>query len=618
MKTFILSLGLLCSVVPLSAQINAYARLSGVSGTTLFVDHENESWASFTAGKAVVVMQMQDDVIGSNTANDASFGDLHDIKSAGLYEIRTIASVERILGDLVSIELDQPLANTFNFGENSSVQAISFELLGGGGDFTTTAAIAAMPWNGELGGVLAFEVGGVLTVEHNITADHAGFRGGLRDLTNSGSCDVTTFRSANTDRYAYKGEGIHRNTNANWETAMGKLLNGGGGGNDHNGGGGGGGNFTAGGLAGPGYSCGGNSAGGSGGIALGGHISAQRVFMGGGGGGGEGNDDVSTDGGRGGGIILIKAQQVRTVGTGADVRISADGASVTLAGNDGGGGGGAGGSIVIEAFDIVVSPNRLLTLRANGGNGGSVNHTEIHGGGGGGGQGAVLSTVPLPVSNLTVQTNNGEGGCNDNRNPCVSQAGPGTGSHGMGLVNIIGSPLPVELLSFDGRPDGRRVELTWTTATEQGNAWFVVERSASGTLWQEVARLQGAGSSLTATAYLAHDEQPLAGMNFYRLVQEDWDGKANVGSVVAVHMAHDGPGIVMYPNPARHQVQVRLEDRYEGAQWMLNDGSGRVLLSGNALTNTFPVDVSGFAPGIYVLQVQGNGYVEQQRLVVTR
>lgn len=338
-----LTLVLLLCVASVTAQINGYARLSGISGNTLFVEQENESAATFAAGKAVLVMQMQDDVIGGNTANDATFGNLHDIRSAGLYEVRTIASVERILGDLVSLELEQPLANTYHFGENASVQAVTFELLGGGGDFTTSADITALPWNGQLGGVLAFEVDGVLTVAHNITADNAGFRGGTRDVSASGACDVTTFRSVDTDRFAFKGEGIYRLTNANWETARGKVLNGGGGGNEHNGGGGGGGNFTAGGLAGPGWNCGAGQAGGLGGIALGGHITAQRVFMGGGGGGGEGNDNVSTNGGQGGGIILIKAHQVRTVGTGAGVRVSADGAGVPASGNDGAGGGGAGG-----------------------------------------------------------------------------------------------------------------------------------------------------------------------------------------------------------------------------------------------------------------------------------
>lgn len=247
-----------------------------------------------------------------------------------------------------------------------------------------------------------------------------------------------------------------------------------------------------------------------------------------------------------------------------------------------------------------------------------MNSGDVHGGGGGGGQGAVLSTVPFPVPNLVVQANNGAGGCNDNRNPCVSLAASGSGSNGSGLIDIIGSPLPVELLSFEGKPDGDRVELTWVTATEQGNAWFIVERSASGTLWQEVARVQGAGMSLTAAAYLMHDERPLAGTNFYRLVQEDLDGTMEVAATVSVQMALEGSGISLHPNPAQNVVQVRVQERYAGARWAIVDGSGRVIRSGMVSSPSFSMDVSGFAPGMYTLQVMGQGFVDQGRLMVAR
>ena len=166
-------------------------------------------------------------------------------------------------------------------------------------------------------------------------------RGGARDrFSYTSPCNTTDYvwsgTAAGTEFFATKGEGIYKNTNVAITDGRGKMINGGGGANQINAGGGGGGNFTAGGNGGIGWSCG-ASAGGIGGLALSGSIGAGRVFMGGGGGGGEGNDNVSTDGATGGGIILIKASQLRTIGT-CSVRISADGGTAGNSGNDGGGG----------------------------------------------------------------------------------------------------------------------------------------------------------------------------------------------------------------------------------------------------------------------------------------
>ena len=59
----------------------------------------------------------------------------------------------------------------------------------GSPDYITTANIGALNWDGDIGGVVAFNVAGVLTLAHNISADVAGFRGGNANADgNSAAC----------------------------------------------------------------------------------------------------------------------------------------------------------------------------------------------------------------------------------------------------------------------------------------------------------------------------------------------------------------------------------------------------------------------------------------------
>ena len=94
--------------------------------------------------------------------------------------------------------------------------------------------------------------------------------------------------------------------------------------------------------------------------------------------------------------------------------------------------------------------------------------------------------------------------------------------------------LPIELLSFNAKPNDSKVETTWITASEINNDFFTVERSADATLFNSIATVQGAGSSHHMRSYEFTDERPLPGISYYRLRQTDFDGSSTYSDVKAV------------------------------------------------------------------------------------
>ncbi|HMC87280.1 MAG TPA: hypothetical protein VKI61_17265, partial [Chitinophagaceae bacterium] len=249
--------------------INVYARVTAITGTSITI---TGATGTFTAGGAIV-MQMQDSTIGTNTGNNGGFGNLASIQSAGISEVVSISSATT-----TTITLSTALTNTYHLNNNSRVQIISYPTLGGGGNYTLSGALTAPAWNGVTGGVVAFNVGGTLTLNSNVKVDVQGFRGGAvgTNAPSDYTCDPATFYDnaggVSTTYYGYKGEGIH-NTNGVYTVARGKVANGGGGGNYNNTGGGGGGNLTAGGMGGLGWTCtSGTTGAGVGGIDLSNYI----------------------------------------------------------------------------------------------------------------------------------------------------------------------------------------------------------------------------------------------------------------------------------------------------------------------------------------------------------
>ena len=601
--------------------LNAYAKITSVTNNSvLALSNVNIANHTFTVGGQVIIMQMQDDVIGTNTTNASSFGDLSSIANAGRYEIRTISAVTPTSGTPTSVTITPALSFTYNTGANSSVQMISFRNLGA--NYTTTANITGLTWDGNVGGVVAFYVTNTLTLNHRVLADGLGFRGGQYSNNNNGpvcTSNSNTLYLANNNQLGYKGEGIYKNTNNNFNNARGKLLNGGGGGNDHNAGGGGGGNFTAGGQGGNGYNnCTSFPGGGVGAISLSVNISANRVFMGGGGGGGQQNNSQNSSGGNGGGIILIKANTIATSTTcSLSIQISAAGIAAINGGNDGMGGGGAGGSIVIEATTFSATATCPMTITASGSKGGNVSDAASHGGGGGGGQGAVIYSSSQPTVNISTITNNGAAGT-DNSGGSVSAAA-GSGTNGAGIITASGGPLPITLLFFKATKEISKVKLDWSSASEKNNAYYTVERSEDGLHFAVVGTLAGELDSKTRKDYVLYDYTPLSGLSYYRLKQTDYDGTYSYSPMVVIQM-EELPQFEVYPNPldAEHRLVVSIHNTAvealniytpEGVditnQLQPVYGGDSILLSREALK-----------PGIYFVKVTAGGRFNVKKLIV--
>ena len=83
--------------------------------------------------------------------------------------------------------------------------------------------------------------------------------------------------------------------------------------------------------------------------------------------------------------------------------------------------------------------------------------------------------------------------------------------------------LPVELVSFTVVSDSCTDYLSWSTASEINNDYFVVEHSTNAVEWKNVASVDGAGNSFIRNEYSI--KLPAgSGENYYRLKQIDFDG----------------------------------------------------------------------------------------------
>lgn len=171
------------------------------------------------------------------------------------------------------------------------------------------------------------------------------------------------------------------------------------------------------------------------------------------------------------------------------------------------------------------------------------------------------------------------------------------------------TPLPVELISFEGEQLNSANHLFWSTASEINNDYFTVERSSDGINFYEIARVEGAGTSSALHNYEAFDMYPLEGVNYYRLKQTDYNGQYVYSGIISLQ--HHVEGVLVdnvHPVPTAGIVAFDITAP-DGADIVVEvlDLTGRTVLSNTTTVtpgkNSVDVDLAGLATGVYMLKV---------------
>ena len=114
------------------------------------------------------------------------------------------------------------------------------------------------------------------------------------------------------------------------------------------------------------------------------------------------------------------------------------------------------------------------------------------------------------------------------------------------------SILPVELISFMGDTEGRYNMLYWQTASEIDNDYFTLLGSSDGSNWQQLAIIDGAGTTQEKQNYEFEDDILSLEMTYYKLKQTDFDGNFKYSETIALarDFVFNTLFSSVYPNPS--------------------------------------------------------------------
>lgn len=162
--------------------------------------------------------------------------------------------------------------------------------------------------------------------------------------------------------------------------------------------------------------------------------------------------------------------------------------------------------------------------------------------------------------------------------------------------------LGVKMASFTASLKSDKVNLDWSTASEENNSFFTVERSENGTSWSAIGQVKAAGNSTSVNFYGFTDASPVAGTSYYRIRQTDLDGQSTVSEIKTVNNAATAKTIGLYPVPNNgNTITVTGIRDYSNFQLAVISSNGNAVYTTNL--SSASVNLPELVKGFYFIRI---------------
>ncbi|NOT51627.1 MAG: T9SS type A sorting domain-containing protein [Chitinophagaceae bacterium] len=186
----------------------------------------------------------------------------------------------------------------------------------------------------------------------------------------------------------------------------------------------------------------------------------------------------------------------------------------------------------------------------------------------------------------------------------------------MGAYELDLSIVPVSLFEFTGISHRNTNKLFWKTASENNSRSFEIERSIDGLRFEKIGEVVAADNSTITRYYQFADDRLTASAYYYRLKQNDADGKFAFSPVILLKQKDNKSEVIVFPNPVRNIATVVFDRNLVNEELLLFNSNGQQMTKLIINGNTTYFDLSKMPAGLYLLTNQEKGIsVKIQKIV---
>jgi hypothetical protein len=182
--------------------------------------------------------------------------------------------------------------------------------------------------------------------------------------------------------------------------------------------------------------------------------------------------------------------------------------------------------------------------------------------------------------------------------------------------------LPIRLLYFNGNVTNGKVWLSWSAVLEELGTAFEIQRSQDGIQFAAIGKIDALNIIGTSSNYSFTDNQPLAGLNYYRLRIIEPKGPISFSKILPIKTNETVIGFSkVEPNPFEDFITITINAKRSGMvtiKLLTNTGMAvkRVETNMNAgVSKLLLSSLTPLAAGIYVVLIEQEGMFEKHSVI---
>jgi hypothetical protein len=175
----------------------------------------------------------------------------------------------------------------------------------------------------------------------------------------------------------------------------------------------------------------------------------------------------------------------------------------------------------------------------------------------------------------------------------------GIGNSSSKMVCIYDGVLPMTYHALNVVSKNNQCHIIWSVASQVNNEKYIIEHSNDERNFSIIGEIAGDGTNNETKHYEYIHTLPSIGINYYRIKQQDYDGKYSYSEIASVRYDGDGETSI-YPNPATSEVTISTT---EPTSVQVMDVYGRLLVNRDISDRQNTINLSELPTGILIFVV---------------
>lgn len=183
----------------------------------------------------------------------------------------------------------------------------------------------------------------------------------------------------------------------------------------------------------------------------------------------------------------------------------------------------------------------------------------------------------------------------------------------------LSNPVPVDWLSFDAQWKDKNASLNWSTASEENNDFFEVQRRSEQGEFETIAKIQSKANNGFSNSILKYDyiDPSAASLNldklFYRIKQTDYDGTIDYSMIQFLSLEQKNE-FILSPNPNNGKFHLKLPS--EAHEISIYNHLGQRVFHQQNIETSLELDLAELRKGHYYVELKSPYKIFRKSMII--